>query len=527
MKTGIIWAAVSSASQVENVSLEDQIKIAVQHANQHGVHVAGALIVPGKSRHVVLFDRAATTIEGYLLTPVDIQNMATMPLVDILSRLSMVYPYAELLAALEAKPRTTDVLFFLNRSRLGRTAPLSMAIIGLCRENRVKPYDLESPPTNLDLTDNRDESFVGAFKSVEGENQIIAIQDNHRRGMIKRVRDRGRMPGKVNFGYIAMFDNGKFAGYEIDTDAADTVRLIVDLYLVRGFGALNIADHLNRDGRPAPLGGQWGHSQITFLLRRIWRYAGYAELNVNSATGRPYIRAKGAWPAIITEDQARAVLAEREARNSTRRSVYTVYRFTRMVYCVVCGTRLHSSTKSRSWTKVDGSLGEYSHVSYRCPAEHTSIGEKKIIAAVDAWLKKLDDDTFRESILSSAPGESETDSIIGEMTALQERLEKLTDNVTRADNDYYIRGVLDEARHQAIVSAIKKQATSLHTEITTLQDKLHTVETDMKRGERLEDMAVNGLARLYDPDVRASNAWLRQRLRIYVESRYVIDIAYT
>lgn len=67
MMTGIVWAAVSSADQVENVSLENQIRMAQDHAQRYGVAITTVLIVPGKSRHVVLFNRAAETITGYRL----------------------------------------------------------------------------------------------------------------------------------------------------------------------------------------------------------------------------------------------------------------------------------------------------------------------------------------------------------------------------------------------------------------------------------------------------------------------------
>ena len=37
--------------------------------------------------------------------------------------------------------------------------------------------------------------------------------------------------------------------------------------------------------------------------------------------GRPYVRAEGQWPAIISEETARRVIAERDARMAARRSV--------------------------------------------------------------------------------------------------------------------------------------------------------------------------------------------------------------
>lgn len=523
MMTGIVWAAVSSADQVENVSLENQIKMAQDHAAVHGVAITAVLIVPGKSRHVVLFNRAAETITGYRLDTNDMALLATKPLTDVLRTKPEVYPYAELLTMLEAAKPNSVVFFFLNRSRLGRTAALSMAIIGLCRENRVKAYDLESPPASLEITSSRDDAYLGAFKSTEAENQIWTIQDNHRKGMIRRVEKYGKMPGKVNWGYVPQFDGRTLTGYTINEDAATTICMFVDLYLDRGFGALNIADQLNRLGRAAPNGGLWSHSQITFMLRRIWRYAGYAELNVNSATGRPYVRARGNWPAIISEERAAAVVAEQKARSGARRSVHTVYRFTRMVHCAVCHSRFHSLTKYRDWTKADGSPGHYEHVAYKCPAEHTSIGEKKIMKALEAYIRRLDDADFRAEILAE-PDIDPTIALNEQITALQSQLDSLKKSIAKADHDHYIAGTLDADRHQAIVAAIKQRVTTTTAEMTTLHDQLLDVQATADRADAIDDLRINGMDWLTHDDVRTANVWLRKHLRVWVEARQVVQI---
>jgi hypothetical protein len=107
---------------------------------------------------------------------------------------------------------------------------------------------------------------------------------------------------------------------------------------------------------------------------------------------------------------------------------------------------------------------------------------------------------------------------------LQAQAAKLTDGIARADNDYYMRQALDADRHQAIVSNAKKQLLAIAADITTLQDSLHAAEIDNQRSDRVDDARINTLPRLYDLDVRASNAWLRRRFRIIVEARQVVEI---
>lgn len=496
MKRVAIWAAVSSLPQAKKVSLDDQLATGRAHAERHSAVIVAELVVPGESRDIVLFEEACRRIAAYEQLQGLINN------------------------------RSIDVLIYLDRSRLGRTAALSMAVAELCNRAGILLYEMDSPPASMEFVQaDHSHMLIGAIKSVDAQQEIRKIQDRHRRGMAGRV-EKGKMPGKVNWGYVPQYEHGKLSGYAIDEDAAATIRLIVSLYLDNGYGALNIADHLNRLGRPAPEGGQWGHSQITFLLRRVWRYAGYAELNVYTKTNRPYIRAKGNWPAIITEEQARAVIAERDARNSTRRSVHTVYRFTRMVYCSVCGSRLHASTKRRDWLRDDGSSGHYESTYYRCPAEHVMIVENKITKAVTAFVIAIDEQPEFRAAWIDRPTIDNSAAIMTDIERINATIDRLTAGMAKADIDYYGRGALaeDAPRYQAIVSALKKQIAAAQAEITTLQDRLHDEERNSQREQRVDDITANTLRYLQMDDARTANAWLRVRFQITVEPKRVTDI---
>ena len=226
VKRVAIWAAVSSLPQAKKISLEDQLRVGREHVARHGAYVVAELVVPGESRDIVLYEDACRRINAY----------ATLD--GLIST------------------KAIDVLVFLDRSRLGRTAALSMAVAELCNRAGILLYETESPLPSLDFrTADHSDMLIGAIKSVDAQQEIRKIQDRHRKGMADRVA-KGKMPGKVNYGWSAVHEAGRLTGYAIDEDAAATVRLIVSLYLDNGFGALNIADHLNRIGRPAPAGGQ-------------------------------------------------------------------------------------------------------------------------------------------------------------------------------------------------------------------------------------------------------------------------------
>lgn len=105
-------------------------------------------------------------------------------------------------------------------------------------------------------------------------------------------------------------------------------------------------------------------------------------------------------------------------------------------------------------------------------------------------------------------------------------IDKLTTGIRQADIDYYSHGALDEdaPRHQAIVSALKKQIVAAQSEITTLQDRLHEEERNSQRQQRIDDIATHTMAYLTMDDVRTANAWLRVRFAVTVESKRVTGI---
>ena len=213
VKRAAIWAAVSSLPQAKKVSLEDQLLVGREHVARHGAQVVAELVVPGESRDIVLYEDACRRINAY----------ATLD--GLIST------------------KAIDVLIFLDRSRLGRTAALSMAVAELCNRAGILLYETESPPPTLDFrTSDHSDMLIGAIKSVDAQQEIRRIQERHRKGMRDRV-EKGKMPGKINFGWKPVYEAGKLTDYAIDEEAATTVRLIVSLYLDKGFVAALDAVH--------------------------------------------------------------------------------------------------------------------------------------------------------------------------------------------------------------------------------------------------------------------------------------------
>lgn len=489
----VSWAAVSSLPQTKKVSLEDQLNTNRAHIAKYDGRLVAELIVPGESRSIVLFEEAARRIEAY----------------------------ARLKELIDA--RAFDVLIFLDRSRLGRKASLSMAVVELCHDAGIATYETENPPASLQLANgtSHDDMLIGAIKSVGAQREIQKLQERHEMGMIARVK-KGEFPSAVPFGWRAVFDPAGNRIIQIDEDAAAVIRLmILDFYMGRGMGIQVVADRLNQMGYRTPRGFDWQRANVQAILRKVWRYAGFGEINIRSH--RPYTRARGAWPAIITEEDAKAVLAEVERRRKGRRSVSHTYLFSLCVWCAECGRRMIMAThiRKRKSGRMQKSLRcQYMEQEHR----HRFISENKVRDAVRKAIAYLETPENRRQVLSEA-GAGDNDRTEAEIVATRKRIEETRNQLYKAD-DMYIAGQLDETRYQRQVERLTGQIQGFEETIRTLQGKLEQIQYEERRAARLEEVASIGPAMLEHEDERIANAWLKRHFQIWVEDRQVVRIDY-
>lgn len=488
----VSWAAVSSLPQTKKVSLEDQLKTNREHIDRHGGQLVAELVVPGESRSIVLFEDACRRIEAY----------------------------ARLKELIDA--RAFDVLIYLDRSRLGRKASLSMAVVELCHEAGILTYETENPPLALSLgsTPRNDDMLIGAIKSVGAQQEIHKLQERHKMGMIGRIK-RGEFPAAVPYGWRAVYHSDGTRHIEIDEDAAKVVRLIfLELYLHRGLGMPNIGEALNEMGYVTPQGGTWSKDHVQGIFNRIWRYAGYSEVNVRG--NRPYTRAPGNWPPIISVEEAKTVLAEKERRRDARRSVSTTYLFSFCVYCVECGRRMVMATQRR---RPHHNLQK----SLRCPNyeqehNHRQISEKRVRKAVREAIRFLETEENRRLVLEES-GVNGIEHVEAQIATEQQRREELHKALLKAD-DAYVLGRMDEQRYQRQVERLGEQIRNIEQTLQTLQERLEQYRHESQRAERLDEIARIGLEMLEHEDVKVANAWLRRHFRIWVKDRQVFRIDY-
>lgn len=487
-----LWAAVSSLPQVEKVSLDSQIELGRQAAAKHGGEIVAELIVPGESRDITLFQDACTEIAAY----------------------------AKLHELIQAK--AFDVFVYLNHSRLGRDAALSMTVLSLCRRAGIILYDLESPPANLDKpTRTHADLLISAIKSVGAEQEIIELTRRNAMGMLARVK-RGEFPHQPPWGWVVRWtsDNGDAPrmAVEIDPQAAAAIRLIVDEYLHHGTGNEAIAEKLTTTGYPAPKGGAWWKSTVQFIVQRAWRYAGYTEINKRSKVGRPYLRAQSRWPAIITEADAEALHAEQKRRVSARRSVGSPHRFSQCVWCAECNRRMVGERNASFYLDR-----RYEKECYFCRGDHAwrQVSSKKVEAAVRAAVAFAQEPENRALVLTD--DDPTTGHLEAQIADCEARLAQLRAARHRAD-DAYVDGRLDDDGHKRQVERLKRQGEAVQVEIQGLQEQIIQERRRANRGERLAEFAAQGAAMLATDDLATAATWFRARIRIWVNAGEVVEV---
>lgn len=492
-KRFVSWAAVSSLPQAKKISLDDQLKTNREHVERWGGTMVAELLVPGKSRSIVLFEDACAQIEAY----------------------------RDLRALIEE--RAFDVLIFLDRTRLGRTASLTMTISELCERAGIICYATESPPANLDgEAPNIAQKLTEAFQSVMTREEIAKLMRRHEMGMRARVM-RGDFPGGVPWGWRTVYElvDGKPATrIEIDEVAAHTIRVLVDLFLHKGLGFYSIAMAVREMGLLPPQGGEWSKATVVNTLNNIWRYAGVMELNRRKDSKRPYVRAKSKWPAIISEEEAQAVIDAREQRGRHRRPEGSLHRFSLCVFCGQCGRRMagaYATVPSRHNPAIRYDIETFKCRSYDgyTTHPHSNISGKFIAETVRDAIEFVKDKKNRDRLVE--PSVSRADDIGKFIADIEARIVKNTDALRRAD-DQFVDGAMDMARYKHQVARLREQWEKLQADLTRQRQRLEEEQHDTLRAERLLEVAETGIAMLESGDLAAANAWFLRHIRIEIHA---------
>lgn len=486
-KRFVIWSAVSTLPQAKKISLEDQIEEAKRHISRHGGDVVATLRVPGQSRSIVLFEDACQRIEAYA------------ELHDMIRR------------------KAFDVLIYLDRSRLGRKASLSMAVVELCHEAGISTYEMESPPASLGLTESHDDMLIGAIKSVGAQQEIRKLQERHRKGMLGRAKS-GKFPNRIPYGYRRVYNLDGSERIEIDTDEAAQMRTaLLDLYVGRSMSQREVAEEMTRRGYTYRTGKPWAVDHVVTILRAVWQASGKVVLNRVSRVNRPQSIHDGAHPAILTDDEAQVIFNEkRNRRGYFKAKARLPRRFSGVLRCGVCGGPLHVKDDNSSYGVA------YSCRYNRC--DGSRIHETRIVAYMEDTIRLLADIANRDAILAATAIDS-TVTTLQDIDNINRRLKALDARQARLLRAYVDLGAIDEDDFVEQRQRLDAERVQLLAQLDTLSATREEIEDAAKLGDRLVDIAQIGIDALHDAE-RNANLWLRRHFVITIVDSEVEAIEY-
>lgn len=392
-------------------------------------------------------------------------------------------------------------------------------------ESEEQGYSIDfvhEPPDN-----SPEGQFMLMAKGFVGQIERQQIRERSMRAIEAKIKS-GRLPGRGRAAYGYAW-NEKRDAYVLDTETAPIVRRIFD-HVLGGNTLRGIATLLNREGIPAPQGGELGWSGATILQiikNPIYtgtyfynRKKGFRHRNKDGRwvwgdERRPeseWIRIEDAVPAIVSQKDFDAV-KDALARNSQVAQRHNQhpqdYLLRGYVYCAECGYPMYA----------DGGMAKGQHVNtYRCRRPtceaRPTIFQTKLDREVWAVISRLlgDPDHFREQVIRKlhAP------QLTGDYSSITSMLDKIAKKQARLVKR------LGDVDDEEIVGLIKHELAGLSASRVKLQSDLEAVEKQIEINRSIVGVAnqisidpERTLAGLDFEDKQKAFKALRVRVRVY------------
>lgn len=341
------------------------------------------------------------------------------------------------------------------------------------------------------------------------------IRERTMSGKRKR-REQGKNSGfKYPFGYR----KGTDGGFEINPEEAAVVRGMFADYIA-GLGFQGVADRLNAQGIPAPMGGMWRTCTVSLILQNPF-YAGhyvagyYSYEDGKQKRGKtPGLTIENAVPALISQedfDRAQQARGERQ-RGGYTRSRDSDYVLSTLLRCGKCGAPMIGH---------NGSSKRY----YRCTtAKEFGTCDNGAVPAEDleqTVLSEIQRDLAPEHLRAhiaalDARRQEEIEktrklvrSLVQQMTEAQAKREKL-------DADY-LDGSFDAKQYARLSDRVDRETDALHDQLAQARADLLDLEQRPVDQDRLMELAnqVDGLAEFGPVEVRSVLKQLLASLTVY------------
>ena len=261
-----------------------------------------------------------------------------------------------------------DILLVFMFDRIGRIADETPFVVEWFVKNGIQVWSTQEGEQRFDNHIDKLLNYI-RFWQADGESEKTSIRTRTSLGqMVEEGHYKG---GNAALGYELVksgrLNKRKHELYDLKVKEEDAaiVRLIFDKYTKEGLGVQKIANFLNNGSYANPTGNRWSYNTIRNVLHNL-TYTGYLRSGESRSPFIPELQ-------IISQEQfdrAQEILRQRaDVLKNTPRVPLNMKGNALLsgnVFCGHCGARLHLSTASKYYTKVDGTKGKKPRVRYVC-----------------------------------------------------------------------------------------------------------------------------------------------------------------
>lgn len=405
----LVWTAVSTERQAEEVSLDVQLETCRKWIREHDATEIGVASVPGHTRDILFLHEAVQEIPAYA---------------EVMER---------------AKRGDFNLLLAYDSSRLARDDALLWQVVGYLGRLGIQvaytnQYSLVVSPEEFDPNKMLAQRLVTAVLGMTASQDLKTMLSRLQRGKEAHAKAGRFVASRVPYGWERQ--NGNLIQ---DEREAFVIRQMFRWYLDEGLSFVAITQRLNDMGVPGPRGGQWHEFTVRSVMenpmvtgRVRWGKSRVAVvpnpvgLGVRKTLRRatPTI-SDAAYPPIVSAEDYAHFLARRAERRGKRGNPHRKHLLSSILYCANCGRKFHIGYISRGGVPVYVCTGR----KYLKTCSMRYIRADMVHAQAEEMLRRIllgeDLDSVAAEVLADNRAAEELSAVEHETAAVQERIRRL------------------------------------------------------------------------------------------------------
>lgn len=385
-----------------------------------------------------------------------------------------------------AKKGAFNVIYVKSVSRFTRSVEDGAKVLKDLKEVGVSVIFEDCGQDSLDSNSEFEINLRMMLAQEESRNK----SDNVRWGL-KRLYERGGWNGGAPYGYDTI--NAQLV---INTEEANNVKKIFELYIDEGYGIGKIARYLNTNGIPTKAGSKWSQTQVTRILQNeiyngVQKNHTIETIDINRKIKQKINKEKqivnfNEALRIIDKDTFDNVQRERLKRNEmfSRHTHHSnTYLLSTLIYCGHCGGNFKRK-KRHSYRLIDG---ESIDIGYewtcsindmygksRCGHRNMLI-EDDIIADIKSHIEQLKTDDMRGYFELYLLIKFNHDTSVEKLEELRVGKETIKKQIRKFADDFS-KGMMDENLYDEMVKDLYKEISEIDSAITRIEQ--HDLEVE-------------------------------------------------